>query len=211
MFVEKWMTKNVITCRPDMSILDALKLMEKKKIRRLPVVEDEKVVGIVTKADILSYVGPIPLKGKKQRRGAGKIVRDIMKTNVIFTNSKSTIEKAALEMKDNKISTLPIIDNNKLVGIITETDIFKAFVEVMAIREQSARMTYSFSSADEITKTLSDLANDFHILSFIVYYDRDNSKWNAVARFRGKEKIAKPKIKKLKSKKSQVKSNDSQD
>lgn len=202
MFVEKWMTRNVLTCKPDMLILKAFKFMDKNKIRRLPVVEDEKVIGIITKSDIISYVGPLPLKGLKQKRGANITVKDIMKTNVIFTNSKSTIEKAALEMKDNRISTLPVIDNNKLVGIITETDIFKAFVEVMAIREHSARMTYSFSTADEITKTLNELTNSFHILSFNVYFDRDIGKWNAVARFRGKEEDkAEPKDKKIKSKK----------
>ena len=118
MQVKEIMNK-VITIKPDATIKDAADLMSKKRFGCLVVVDEEKIVGIITERDILSKV---EAKGKS---GKSVLVKDIMSEKVVTTEPNENIDDAALLMSKNKIKKLPVIDNDKLVGIITSTDIIK--------------------------------------------------------------------------------------
>ncbi len=144
MLVKDRMSKPVITIAPETSVQEALRIMREKKIRRLPVMEGKKLVGIVTERDLL-YASPSPattLSVQEMHYWLSKLqVKEIMKTPVITVNENAPIEEAARLMADNKIGGLPVTKDGELVGIITESDLFKVFTEMLAAREEGVRIT----------------------------------------------------------------------
>lgn len=145
MIVSKRMTPNPTTITSAMSIVDALQIMRSNKFRRLPVVDNGKLVGIVTDRDLrdvsaspatsLSVFELNYLLAKMQ-------VKDIMAKNVLTIVMEATVEEAALVMYNNKIGGLVVVNNNQdVVGILTETDIFKAFVDAMGLPQGKTRLS----------------------------------------------------------------------
>jgi len=139
------MTKRPITTTPDTPIEDALKLMRESKVRRLPVLDKKgKLVGIITEKDLL-YVSPSPatsLSIHELHYLISKIkVQDVMCKDVITATEYTPLEEAARIMADNKIGSLPVMRDDKLVGIITETDAFKILLELFGAREKGIRLT----------------------------------------------------------------------
>jgi len=139
------MTKRPITTHPDTPIDEALKLMRDSKVRRLPVLDKKgKLVGIVTEKDLL-YVSPSPatsLSIHELHYLISKIkVEDVMAKDVITVTEYTPLEEAARIMADNKIGSLPVMRDDKLVGIITETDLFCVFLELLGAREKGVRLT----------------------------------------------------------------------
>ena len=145
MFVANRMTKNPTVVTPDTGIDTAARLMKKGHFRRLPVVEDGKLVGFLNDKDIMR-VSPSPattLSRYEVTTLLSKLkVSDIMQVNVISVGEDATIEEAALLMYKEKVGGLPVVSSvGAVVGIITETDIFKTFVDVMALEEGRTRFT----------------------------------------------------------------------
>jgi acetoin utilization protein AcuB len=145
MLVGERMTKRPITTHPDAPIDDALKLMRESKVRRLPVLDKKgKLVGIVAEKDLL-YVSPSPatsLSIHELHYLISKIkVQDVMAKDVITATEYTPLEEAARIMADNKIGSLPVMRGDKLVGIITETDLFCIFLELLGAREKGVRLT----------------------------------------------------------------------
>jgi acetoin utilization protein AcuB len=139
------MTHNPVTVRPDTSLHDALKIMRDNKVRRLPVLDEHgKLVGIVSEKDLL-YASPSPatsLSVWEINYLTAKItVRDLMTTDVVTICEDCPMEEAARIMVDSKIGGLPVMRDQKLVGIVTETDLFKIFLELLGAREQGCRFT----------------------------------------------------------------------
>ncbi len=145
MLVNERMTHNPITVREDTSLYDALKIMHDNKVRRLPVLNKEgKLVGIVSEKDLL-YASPSPatsLSVWEINYLTSKImVSDLMTKEVITICEDCPMEEAARIMVDSKIGGLPVMRDDQLVGIITETDLFKIFLELLGAREQGTRFT----------------------------------------------------------------------
>lgn len=139
------MTKRPITIPPDTPTEDALKLMRDERIRRLPVVDKRgKLVGIVTDKDLL-YASPSPVTSlsiHELHYLLSKLtVREVMIEEVITVTEHTPLEEAARLMADNKIGGLPVMRDDKLVGIITETDLFKIFLEMLGARERGVRLS----------------------------------------------------------------------
>lgn len=144
MFVGERMSRPVVTIPPDMPVPDALKLMQRESIRRLPVVEDGKLVGIVSDKDLLnaSPSQATTLSVWELNYLMGKLgVDEVMTKDVVTVNEDTPIEEAARIMADNKIGGLPVMQGGKVVGIITETDLFRIFLELMGAREKGVRVT----------------------------------------------------------------------
>jgi acetoin utilization protein AcuB len=138
------MTKRPITISEDDSIDRGLELMRSEKVRRLPVVDKHgKLVGIVSEKDLL-YASPSPatsLSIYEIPYLLSKIkMRDLMSKEVITVTEDTPLEEAARIMADHKIGGLPVIRDDKLVGIITETDMFKIFLEMLGAREAGVRL-----------------------------------------------------------------------
>ncbi len=145
MLVGERMTHPVITIRPKMPIHDALNLMEKEHIRRLPVVDKKgNLVAMVSERDLLhaSPSDATSLNIYELNYLLSKITIDhIMSTDVITVDKETPIEEAARIMADNKIGGLPVVLNKKVVGIITETDLFRVFLEMLGAREPGVRIS----------------------------------------------------------------------
>lgn len=144
MLVGKRMSHPVITIPPEMPVVDALNLMKRERIRRTPVIRDGKLVGIVSDKDLLN-ASPSPatsLSVWEMNYLLTKItVKEVMTKKVLTVTEDTPIEEAARIMADNKIGGLPVVQDENVVGIITETDLFKIFLELMGAREIGVRVT----------------------------------------------------------------------
>lgn len=173
MFVRDYMTPSPVTASPDDLLGDALRLMKEHSIRRLPVVSRGKIAGLVTEQDLMkaSPSSATSLSVWEINYLFNKIkIKQIM-TRDIFTVSADTIlEKAALIMQEKGISTLPVLDKGKLVGIITESDIFKAFIDVLGLNHPSMRVTLQVEDQIGVLRDISELvgAAGINIVSTVV-------------------------------------------
>ncbi len=145
MLVKERMSTPVITIKPDMPVMEALDLMRHENIRRTPIVNKHgKMEGIVSDKDLL-YAGPsdaTTLSVWELNYLLTKVlVRDVMTKNVLTVTEETPIEEAAFIMAENKIGGLPVMRGSELVGLITETDLFKIFLELMGAREVGVRVT----------------------------------------------------------------------
>ena len=146
MLIKERMSTPAVTITPDIPFQDALKLMREKGYRRLPVVNRSgELVGIVSERDLL-YATPSPASSlsvwELNYLLSQLQVREIMTKHVITTTPDTPIEDAAEVMATRKIGGMPVVDaNNYVLGVITETDIFKALVEMMAMRRSGVRLT----------------------------------------------------------------------
>ena len=145
MTVGQRMTKNPITVKPETPVSEAQYTMRKEKVHRFPVVDkDQKLKGIVTEKDLL-YATPSPattLDVYEMSYLLYKLkVDEVMSTDLVTVTEDTPIEEAAKVLVDNNIGGLPVLRDGKLVGIITESDLFKVFLEMFASREKGVRMT----------------------------------------------------------------------
>ena len=151
MLVGERMTKPAITIRPDTSMPDALDLMRKEHIRRLPVVDKRgQLVGIVTEADLLkaSPSEATSLSIYEITYLLSKLpVERLMTRKVITVTEDMPLEEAARIMADNGIGGLPVMRNKEVVGIITETTLFRIFLEMLGGRRAGIRVTVSVLDA----------------------------------------------------------------
>ncbi len=145
MLVGERMSKPVITAHPEMPIQDALILMRQERIRRLPVVDQRgRLVGIVSEGDLLhaSPSDATSLSIWELNYMLSKImIEEIMTREVITVDEGTLIEEAARIMADKKIGGLPVVRVREVLGIITETDLFKIFLELLGAREAGVRMS----------------------------------------------------------------------
>ncbi|TVR01315.1 MAG: CBS domain-containing protein [Spirochaetaceae bacterium] len=147
MIVSRIMTENPFTIEPSTSVTDAQALMRREKIHRLPVMDKRgALVGIVSEKDLL-YASPSPastLNVYEMTNLLSKLkVETVMTRKPLTANANDTIEDAARLMSDNNIGGLPVLnDAGKLVGIITESDIFRVFIDLFGIRKPGIRATF---------------------------------------------------------------------
>jgi acetoin utilization protein AcuB len=163
MLVGGRMSHPVITISPEMPIVDALNLMKRERIRRAPVVKGGNLVGIVSDKDLLN-ASPSPVTSLsvwEMNYLLSKItVKEVMTKKVISVLENTPIEEAARIMVDNKIGGLPVMRGDDLVGIITETDLFKIFLELMGAREYGVRVTaLIFEERGQLAKLAGTIAN----------------------------------------------------
>jgi acetoin utilization protein AcuB len=145
MLVEERMTRPVITVRPETPIQEALRLMRTEHFRRAPVVDEHgRLVGIVSERDLL-HASPseaTSLSIWEIHYLLSKItVERIMTRQVVTVTGDTPIEEAARIMADNKIGGLPVVRGTEVVGIVTETDLFKVFLELLGARESGVRLS----------------------------------------------------------------------
>ncbi len=161
MLVKDRMTKNPITVMEDIAVAEALSFMRQKNIRRLPVMNKRgRLVGIVAEKDLL-YASPSPATSLSVYEIGYLLsklkVEEIMTTDIITVSPNAPLEEAARIMVDNKVGGLPVMDGDKLVGIITETDVFKTILEMMGARDSGVRMTVSVVDEPGILSTIAGI------------------------------------------------------
>lgn len=145
MLVKERMSSPVITVKPDLPIMEALNLMKTNQIRRTPVVDKKgRLVGIISDKDLLdaSPSDATSLSVWEINYLLSQItVAEIMTKKVLTVTEDTPIEEAARIMADNKIGGIPIMRGAEVVGLITETDLFKIFLELMGARVDGVRVT----------------------------------------------------------------------
>lgn len=142
MLVGERMIHPVITVGPDVPVMDALDMLRREHIRRAPVIDNGKLVGIVSANDLrnASPGQATTLSVWEINYLVSKItVRTVMTKAVITTVEDTPIEEAARIMADHKIGGLPVLRDGKVVGIVSETDIFKIMLEMLGARQKAVR------------------------------------------------------------------------
>ena len=175
MLVGERMTHPVLTITPDVPVQDALVRMRKDKVRRYPVTDKRgKLVGIVTDSDLLnaSPSEATTLSVWEINSLLAKItVERVMARQVITVTEDATIEEAARIMAAKKVGGLPVIHNDRLVGIITETDLFNVFLEMLGARTTGVRVTVEVPDSPgklhELTGAIKNLGGNINGLGAI--------------------------------------------
>jgi len=168
MLVGERMSRPVISITRDMPIHDALALFKKEHIRRAPVLKDGKLIGIISDKDLLnaSPSQVTSLSVWEMNYMLSKItVKEVMTRKVLTVQVDTPIEEAARLMADNKIGGVPVMKADKVVGMITETDLFKIFLELMGARTVGIRVTAVAEDHPgqlaKITKAIADAGGNF--------------------------------------------------
>jgi acetoin utilization protein AcuB len=168
MFVGERMSRPVISVSPDAPINEVLAMFRNEHIRRAPVMKDGKLVGIVSERDLLnaSPSSATTLSVWELNYLISKVkVKDVMTKKVITVDADIPIEEAARLMADKKIGGLPVVSAGKVVGVITETDLFKILLELMGARQKATRVTVTVpdhpGELAKITKAIASNGGDF--------------------------------------------------
>ncbi len=144
MRIRDMMTKNPITVDSETLVIDAQKIMKENNIRRLPVVDKGKLLGIITKHDLLE-ASPSPatsLSVHELNYLLSKMkVKEIMKKNPVILAPDTPFEEALKIGQDKRIGSFPVVENGKLVGIATESDIVRFLTRALGIKEEGSRIT----------------------------------------------------------------------
>jgi acetoin utilization protein AcuB len=144
MRIRDMMTKNPITVDSETLVIDAQKIMKENNVRRLPIVDKGKLVGIVTQHDLL-MASPSPatsLSIHELNYLLSKMkVNEIMKKNPVTLTPDTPFEEALKIGQENKIGSFPVVENGKLVGIATESDIVRFLTLALGVKEEGSRIT----------------------------------------------------------------------
>jgi acetoin utilization protein AcuB len=177
------MTKNPITVKPDLPVAEALEWMRRENIRRFPVVNKKgKLVGIVTRDDLL-YASPSPVTSLSMWEVTYLMsqvtVEETMTEEVVTVEEDTPLEEAARIMADNKFGGMPVMRGDEVVGVITESDLFKAFLELFGGHEKGVRLTvlapYFKGSLAEIATKITEAGG--LILALNVFEGTEPSNW----------------------------------
>jgi len=173
MFVSMWMTRDVRTVTPTATLTEIATLMMRQRIRRLPVLsaagERSALLGIVTHSDVLHAfppdINPFAINAAESMAAIAAIADrvkltagDLMARDPRTTTPDAPVESAARVMRDHKIGALPVLSNYALVGLITESDIFRAMVEVFETRDRAVRVTFSLKPGEDVLPLVSEIA-----------------------------------------------------
>lgn len=161
MFVKDWMTSPAITITKDKTIPEAAKIMRKEKIKRLPVADEHnKLLGLLSYIDIQEYMPSeaTTLDAFELSYMLNKIkVEEVMKTIVFTTHPDISIEEAAMEMYNRSVSSLPVIENDEIVGMITERDVFKELIDITGVRNGGHRICVAIKDRPGSIKEIADI------------------------------------------------------
>ncbi len=194
MIVSMWMSRKMVTIEPQASVMDAATLMARKHIRRLPVVEQRAagphLAGFVSATDIYHSFAPDvnPFAAVVPASCRPPIaVCEIMSRHLRTTTPETPIEEAAKVMREEKIGALLVLRNEALVGLITESDIFRAFVSLFDSSKKSVRITFDVSKGEDILAVIASLAAQHSIRVTSLFSCQQEDRPVCVVRVTGKK------------------------
>lgn len=179
MFVRNFMTAPVLGLPPGVTVTLALEFLQKRKIRRAPVVQDGKLLGIVTLGDLTG-------SGKKHGDKSVTTLANVMTKNPVTVEPEETLESAAQKMLTKQISGLPVVAGGRLVGILTESDLFRALCSMMGIGEKGARLTLSVPDKSDLLEGIRGRLAGLAVRSLVTMHDSKRNVWDVVMRVRGR-------------------------
>jgi acetoin utilization protein AcuB len=188
MLVGYRMTKDPITVSPQLPIAEALEQMRQNKVHRFPVLDKKcKLVGIVAHSDLL-YASPSAATSLNVWEVTYLLnqikVQEVMTREVITVDEDCPIEDAARLMRDNNVGGLPVMHDGRLSGIITESDLFDVFLELLKAQETGVRLTVLApnvkGSLAQISAAISQRGGLIHSLN--AFLADDPSQWGCVVK-----------------------------
>lgn len=188
MFVKQWMTENPVTVDSRTTVIEAMQHLRQGGFRRLPVVDDGQLVGIVTDRDLKEAT---PSKASSlsvyelNYLLSKLMVREVMKSPVLSVGPTDPIEKAALMMEEYKVSGLPVVEGEKVVGIITITDMLSSFVDVLGLREGGTRVTVVLPDKPGILKQVAEAGPPSNIVAVVTSGIKEGQRRELVLRVTG--------------------------
>ncbi len=162
LLVRDLMTRELITLGPKASVAEALQLCRERQIRHVPIVENEKLVGIVSDRD-LSEASPAP--DDPNREDAIKDIRvgDIMTEDVVTAHPQDPTGYAAKEMYERKLDALPVMDEQDLIGIVTSTDVMRALVMLTGVHESGSQIEVHASNKNGVVADVAEIIRDLDV------------------------------------------------
>ena len=191
MFVKNFMQTDVLTVSSDDSIYDALKLLKDHNFRRMPVVDNGKLIGIVTRKAIreASPSKATSLSVHELNYLLSKMcVADVMKKNVITTTGDTPIEEAGLTMHRKQIGGLPVMEGDKMVGYISSNDLFRAIVMINGLDKPIARIIVAVKpdgwqdAVSKCSEIIKSTGCEFKMMSLM--RTEDENKRHLIMRFK---------------------------
>ncbi|HFU4233857.1 TPA: CBS domain-containing protein [Streptococcus suis] len=172
MSVKDFMTRKVVYISPETTIAHAADLMREQDLHRLPVIENDKLVGLVTEGTIAeaspSKATSLSIYEMNYLLNKTK-VKDVMIKDVITVSAYASLEDATYLMYKNKVGILPVVDNDQLYGVITDRDIFAAFLQVSGYGEEGVRARFIVDNkAGELGKIIRLVSDkEYNIVSTV--------------------------------------------
>ncbi|MEK4700779.1 acetoin utilization AcuB family protein [Solibacillus sp. FSL R7-0668] len=176
MIVEEIMNRELHTLMPENSVRDAVRLMREKNIRHVPIINSEKkVVGIITDHDIKKAL-PSCLREEPNSTIYDAAIGEVMTKNPLVGHPLDFVEEVALTFYESKISCLPIVSANELIGIVTTTDLLYTYIELTGTNQPGSKIDIRVDNRPgmlfEITKVFHE--NKANVLSVLVYPDGES-------------------------------------
>jgi len=195
MFVEKWMTPNPLTIQPEATISFVAMEMNRRKFRHFPVAEltgiSKRLVGIVSKYDIArGFPHDLnPFSVEVIETSVPRPVSSVMTKKVITTTPDCPVEEAARMLRSHRIGALPVLRENRLIGIITESDIFEAFISLTAAKSGGVRIVVESDAQESPVPAVVQLSRQHRVdlLSMLSFHEnRLKSRDLSIFRFGGR-------------------------
>ncbi len=183
MIVEEIMRTEVVTLTENDSIAKAIKLMNEKKIRHLPIIdENQRLIGLVTDRDIRDATPSILFDTEKYKELLQNPLKMIMKTDIITGHPLDFVEEVSAILYEHRIGCIPILKEDKLVGIVTETDLLRTLVELTGAHQPGSQIEVKVPNKAgmlyEITTVIRN--RKANIQSVLVYPDKKDEKYKII-------------------------------
>lgn len=178
MDVRAYMTTSVVSVTGDVRVLEVLDMMKAHRVRRVPVVKGTKLIGLMTEQLVAEHMPSQATSLSVHELNyllTKTTVSDMMQTNVVTISPDALLEEAAVVMRENRVSVLPVLENDSLVGIITETDIFEAFIDILGYYRPGIRLVIELSDeVGEFERVLTLLKEQHINIDQIAVYHENN-------------------------------------
>jgi acetoin utilization protein AcuB len=192
MIVSMWMTRELVTIRPEMPVTEVATLMARKRVRRLLVTEmhggEMRLLGLLSARDVLHAfppeVNPFAVEAPPAWQSKA-LAGDVMRHDLHTAAPDMPIEAAAALMLKWKIGALPVLREKHLVGIITESDIFRAFVGMFATQEPGARITFDVTKGEDVFALITQAAQAGGVRVTSLMRSQEGSRSECVVRVEG--------------------------
>ncbi len=181
------MTPDPITIEPTASIATAARLMARRRVRRLPVVVGARLVGIVSELDVArAFPSDVnPFSAVVEPKPGDRTVHDAMTTHPVTVEPGTSIDEAAAVLRDRRIGAVPVVAGARLVGILTESDVFRAFTELLGLGPRTVAVTFDVSDGEDVLAIVQSLAARHRVrVASVLSFEHDGRRY-AVARLAG--------------------------
>ncbi|CAN5788948.1 CBS and ACT domain-containing protein [soil metagenome] len=190
MLVREWMTHDPQSVNPKTTVMEAMQRMREGNFRRLPVVQASRIVGIVTDRDLKEATPSksTTLSVYELNYLLSKLtVQDVMQRAVVTVGPEDPFERAAVLMEEHRVSGLPVVEGGALVGMLTITDLLRAFVRFLGLREGGVRVTVDLPDEPGVLARVAQAGPPSNITAAVTAGVVENERRRMVLRVVGTE------------------------